>query len=194
MTLSGTARGVQLDAWGFEPGAIVYVWRLGPVMDGAPVSRPARPGAVLIADANCHVKSAGVPIIIEPGRYAYYLAGDRYGGGSELTMFQLIDLTPDSSARGVTPAVRRLSPPTAFTALAMDRGAIQLTWQDHANSEQGFRITMTGGSGGTYGVSANTTTYVVRGLQPNTRYCFNLRALDSQGESAAASTCATTSR
>ena len=73
-----------------------------------------------------------------------------------------------------------------------------MNWTDASNNETGFKIDASTDGGTTWTQvatsAANTTTYTVTGLTPNTSYRFRLRAYNALGESpnSAASTAVTT--
>ncbi len=58
---------------------------------------------------------------------------------------------------------------------------IRLSWQDNSDNEEGFRIYRNGNRVATVG--ANTTSYVHKNLESETRYCYQVVAFNSSGES-----------
>lgn len=77
--------------------------------------------------------------------------------------------------------------PSGLTAAASTSRRIRLTWLDKSNNEISFRIEMRRGSGAFTEIRtlpANTTSFVVPGLTPNTRYTFRMRAKGSPAYSA----------
>jgi transcriptional regulator CtsR len=84
----------------------------------------------------------------------------------------------------VTPAP---AAPTSLSASAVSSSQINLSWQDNASSEQGFKIERKTGAGGTWSqiasVGANTTTYQSTGLAASTSYYYRVRAYNSTSDS-----------
>lgn len=81
--------------------------------------------------------------------------------------------------------------PVNLSAGALSPSEIVLAWSDASGNETGFRVY----AGGTFiqSLAANTQSYVVAGLQPNTSYCFTIDAFNDYGSSAPAGpACATT--
>jgi hypothetical protein len=97
--------------------------------------------------------------------------------------------------------------PTNLVADAPDSVHIDLTWTDNANNEQGFKIDRSDDHGQTYrtiktlttpcsmaapctGMNASYTDGIapvnghLYGLQPNTEYCYRVRAYNEDGDSA----------
>lgn len=98
---------------------------------------------------------------------------------------------PSNEAQATTPAAAAL--PAAPSALAAhsgpSSGLINLTWQDNATNEDGFKIERCFGSGCTgfaqiAQVGANVTTYQDSGRAPNHLYRYRVRAFNASGNSA----------
>ncbi|AIE84026.1 fibronectin type III domain-containing protein [Fimbriimonas ginsengisoli] len=79
--------------------------------------------------------------------------------------------------------------PTSLVATTPASNQIKLTWADNAKNEDAYRIEIsTGGSFTQYAtVRANTTTFTLTNLTPNTTYTLRVSALNSAGYSAPAS-------
>jgi subtilisin family serine protease len=77
--------------------------------------------------------------------------------------------------------------PTNLNATAISASQVSLTWRDNANNEQGFRIERKVGTGRWAQIAevpANTTSYANGGLTRNTSYRYRVRAFNSGGTSA----------
>jgi hypothetical protein len=78
--------------------------------------------------------------------------------------------------------------PTGLTAAAVDHDTIDLDWTDNATNEDGFLIQRKLGVGGTFGnldtVGANQTSYSDNSCDPETAYCYQVRAYNTAGDSA----------
>ncbi|MFN9743014.1 MAG: fibronectin type III domain-containing protein, partial [Acidobacteriota bacterium] len=88
-----------------------------------------------------------------------------------------------------TPTSQLLPLPTAASGLNASPNsatAVQLTWNDNSNNEDGFRISRKTGSSGTYAtiatVSQNTTTHVNTGLTEGTQYFYQVTAFNVSGD------------
>ncbi|MDI6791402.1 MAG: DUF2341 domain-containing protein [bacterium] len=77
--------------------------------------------------------------------------------------------------------------PTNLNAQAFSSRQIDLSWADNSNNETGFKIERKTGAGGTFSqittVGANVTSYSNTGLDPNTTYCYRVRAYNAVGGS-----------
>jgi hypothetical protein len=87
-------------------------------------------------------------------------------------------------------------PPSDLTASSESPSQIDLTWQDNAANETGFKIERKP-QGGTYSqiatVDADVTAYSSTGLSSATTYCYRVRAYNGAGHSAYSNeSCATT--
>jgi hypothetical protein len=83
--------------------------------------------------------------------------------------------------------------PTSLVARAASRNQINLTWADRSSNEQGFRIERKIGSAAWVQiavVAANTTSFASTGLTPNTTYRYRVRAFNTGGTSAYATSTA----
>jgi hypothetical protein len=200
MILTPAQDGVRFDARGFMPGSIVQVWSLGPVREGDSVLRPDRwYDATYTASESCEVSEKVTIVPSSFGRYGVYLAGDRYGGGPTLTMFQLTNMSARLSAPNVNPTSNTLTQsapeaPTSLVARPVDRASIRLQWVDNARTEQSYRIEVNSGRDGTHAVPGNSTTYTAGGLRPDTEYCFTVKAINAHGPSEGVEVCAQTAR
>ena len=77
--------------------------------------------------------------------------------------------------------------PTDLTAVAVLETRIDLSWQDNASNEDGFKIERRLATSATWSVIAATgadeTTYRDIGLTPQTTYCYRVRAYNAMGHS-----------
>jgi alpha-tubulin suppressor-like RCC1 family protein len=83
--------------------------------------------------------------------------------------------------------VGKPSAPTNLVARAGSRTQVNLTWRDTSGNEQGFRIERKTGSGAwthVADVAANSTAFASLGLTPNTSYTYRVRAFNTGGTSA----------
>jgi hypothetical protein len=77
--------------------------------------------------------------------------------------------------------------PSNLVARAASRNQINLAWSDRSSNEQGFRIERQIGTGRWVQiaqVAANTRAFVNVGLTPNTAYRYRVRAFNTAGTSA----------
>ncbi len=87
--------------------------------------------------------------------------------------------------------------PTNIKTDAISYSEVDISWIDTADNESGFQIEWSIDGGLTFAplvtVSANTKNYIHLGLSPETEYCYRVRAINVDGESAyTAVQCATT--
>ncbi len=73
------------------------------------------------------------------------------------------------------------SSPGSLRTETLSPSSIKLTWNDNSNNEQGFRIYRNGSRIATVG--ANSSAYIHEGLNSETRYCYEVVAYNSSGES-----------
>jgi len=80
-----------------------------------------------------------------------------------------------------------LSAPSNLSASAISKSQIDLSWQDNASTETGFRIERKKASDASYTVIAeagsNVTSYSDTGLSAGTKYFYRIKAYNSSGES-----------
>jgi|GEM_PF-448032 len=92
----------------------------------------------------------------------------------------------NSSYSNESSAACSFNAPTNLTSSANET-VITLTWQDHSNVEQGFKIERKAGSSGTYSqigtTNANVVSYMDNTGIPGTTYYYQVRAYNSQGNS-----------
>ena len=79
--------------------------------------------------------------------------------------------------------------PTDLSATAISHSVIQLAWTDNSDNEANFEIERsTAGAGGPFSplttVGANVITHDDAGLDPETEYCYRVRATNAAGNSA----------
>jgi hypothetical protein len=84
-----------------------------------------------------------------------------------------------------------LPAPSGLTATAINSRQIVLSWEDHSNNEDGFKIERKAGAAGSYavivpqgGIGANVTSYADTGLVDGTNYFYRVRAYNASGNSA----------
>ncbi len=96
--------------------------------------------------------------------------------------------TNDRSNSGEANATTLLAAPSSLNATTASNTQINLTWTDNSGIEDGFKIELKTGAGGTYAqiatVGANAISYGSNGLNPNTTYYFRVRAFDGGDNSA----------
>ncbi|MFB6291432.1 MAG: fibronectin type III domain-containing protein [Candidatus Bipolaricaulia bacterium] len=73
------------------------------------------------------------------------------------------------------------SSPGKLRTTTVSPSRIKLAWEDNSNNEKGFRIYRNGSRISTVG--PNNTSFVHKGLQGGTRYCYEVVAYNSSGES-----------
>ncbi len=85
-------------------------------------------------------------------------------------------------------AATSLAAPSGLSATTMSNTRIDLEWTDNSGLEDGFKIELKNGPGGSYvqvaTVGASVTSYMSTGLDPNTTYYFRVRAYKSSDNSA----------
>ena len=86
-----------------------------------------------------------------------------------------------STALDVTTPVGIPASPGRLRTEAISSNRIELTWDDNSDSEKGFRIYRNGNRVSTVG--PNSTKFVHKGLQGETRYCYEVVAYNRSGES-----------
>jgi titin len=88
--------------------------------------------------------------------------------------------------------------PSNLTATAVSNSQIDLTWMDNSNNEDGFKIEIKVGAGGTYtqigANSADDTTYSSTGLEAGTEYFYRVIAFNSTGNSASSNEASATTQ
>ncbi len=98
----------------------------------------------------------------------------------------------------IVAAVTPPDAPSNLTATVISDTQIDLSWSDNSDNETGFEIEWsTSGAGGPFSllttVPGGTTAYQDLGLDPETEYCYQVRAVNLEGPSAYTSVdCATT--
>ena len=87
-------------------------------------------------------------------------------------------------SKGGTPPILPLAS-SNLTTTALSDTEIKLTWQDNSNNETGFKIYRSASPFVQIAtVSANTTSYIDKGLTPNKTYSYQVFAYNDQGNSA----------
>jgi len=76
---------------------------------------------------------------------------------------------------------QRPQPPTSLRTVPISSNSIELRWQDKSNNEDGFKIYRNGDF--ITQVGKDQTIYTDTNIQPNTRYCYQVSAFNSVGES-----------
>jgi len=104
----------------------------------------------------------------------------------------------DTATKAITvrEALKPPAAPSGLEATAISTTQIVLRWQDNSDNEDGFRIErrVPGGSWREIDrIGPNKTSYLDRDLQPNTRYCYQVKAFNAAGDSDPSNeSCATT--
>ncbi|MCF7890706.1 fibronectin type III domain-containing protein [Candidatus Bipolaricaulota bacterium] len=86
-----------------------------------------------------------------------------------------------STSLDVTTPVGIPSTPGSLRTKTLSPSRIKLNWEDNSDNEKGFRIYRDGSRISTVG--PNVTSFVHKGLQGETRYCYEVVAYNSSGES-----------
>ena len=124
----------------------------------------------------------------KPGKYTVSLTVRGPGGEDTETKRDYITVTsPIPEA------------PSNLEARAISSSEIELTWRDNSDNEEGFKLERRKGRTGSWReikrVGRNTTTYTDSGLEPETEYCYRVRAYNAQGDSDYSNVdCATTKK
>ena len=89
---------------------------------------------------------------------------------------------PAPAGRCQQPAGRppRPAAPTGFSAETVNSSRIRLRWTDNANNEDGFTIVLYDRAQ-RIDLAANTTSYLLMNLPPNSRYCYAIAAFNAAG-------------
>ena len=115
---------------------------------------------------------------LSPLVHYYYRVGAINAGGSSTFTNEATALTLDAPPAS----------PTSAGAVAQSATIIKLTWTDASTNETGFEIerslTATQGFTVVATTNANTTTYSDNSLEPNTKYFYRIRSINSVGTSA----------
>jgi hypothetical protein len=83
-------RGAIVEAQGFRPGSVVYAWL---IRIGGSIAKPSRlPDLTWTADEDCRIAEGFTVTAAGLADRALFLAGPRYGGGAEITMWRKVDL------------------------------------------------------------------------------------------------------
>jgi len=134
--------------------------------DGFRVYRNGKKIAEVGANTTSYVDTG----LEENTNYTYRVASFNEAGESSF-----------SSGLQLTTPVGVPSSPGRLRTETISPTRIKLTWQDNSDNESGFRIYRNGNTVGSVG--ANTTSYIHRGLESETRYCYQIVAYNSSGES-----------
>jgi bacillopeptidase F len=97
------------------------------------------------------------------------------------------------------PPVQPPAAPSNLTATAPSSTQVNLSWQDNANNEDGFKIERCSGRGCTnFGqiaqAGANVTTYSDTTVSPRTNYSYRVRAFNANGNSSYSNTASVRTR
>ena len=170
------------------------------VLDEVRIWNFARTSGEIAATINSQITTAQTGLIARWGL--------NEGIGTNVTGSAGTNITGTITGTGsgwVTPGAPfniTFTPPTAPTNLlvtTVSSSALQLNWTDNSDNESGFEIARSNtGIGGTYSllttVAANTTSYLDQALTPQIEYCYQVRAINSGGNSTYTNAyCATTS-
>ena len=117
--------------------------------------------------------------LIPSTQYDFFVCAFNANGNSLIT-----NIATDTTRPGVSgPAA-----PTNLKALPVNTNRIDISWQDNATDEDGFRIDRKTGAAGTYTeittVGINATSYQDNTVSVNTPYYYRVRAYNSTGLSA----------
>lgn len=100
------------------------------------------------------------------------------------------DSAYSNEASAITDAQAAPAAPSTLSITDVASSRIDLSWQDHADNESGFKIERCTGHPCTdafvqiAAVGTNVTTYASTGLSPSTTYTFRVRAYNGGGDSA----------
>jgi transcriptional regulator CtsR len=146
--------------------------------DGFKIERKTGAGAFAqIATVGPNITTYADSGLTASTAYSYQVRAYNTGGDSAYSN----TASATTQAAATAPAA-----PTGLVATAVSRTQINLTWLDHADNEDGFKIERKSG-GGSFAqiatVGANVTTYADTGLTRNTQYTYRVRAYNSVGNS-----------
>ena len=160
------------------------------VLDEVRIWNYARTSGEIISTINSQITVGQTGLVARWGLNEG--TGTTVYGGAGTTVNGTITGTGSSWLAPGAPFNISFTPPAAPTNLVVitnSSSVLQLTWTDNSDNESGFEIERsTTGIGGTYSllttVPANTTSYLDQALTPETEYCYQVRAINSGGNSA----------
>ncbi len=116
--------------------------------------------------------------------YCYKVRGVSFRQG--VSEFSNIDCAT-TDGTGPPPPPEPPADPSNLTATSAGDAAIDMTWSDNSNNEDGFRVERRLGQSGSFSavanLGANVTSHTDTGLDPATEYCYRVFAHNSVGDS-----------
>jgi subtilisin family serine protease len=131
----------------------------------------------------------GFSAVVPEGRLA---ALERHPRVKSVRPNRLYHIDTHERLRGTAPSIAALAaftaPPEGLDATAVSSSQIDLTWVDASDNEVGFEIDRAPSPDGPFAkvdnVKAGVTAFSDSSLEPNTQYCYRVRAVSGRGKNA----------